>query len=63
MCTGLDVTIRVGIVASLPFAKIFIPLHWGIILAKGQLDTIHYDSAPRPQKSCVVNPSVGTVDS
>ena len=24
--------------------------HWGIILAKGQLATIHYDSAPRPQR-------------
>ena len=33
----------------------------GIILAKGKLATIHYDSAPRPQKSCFANPNVDTV--
>ena len=32
--------------------------HWRIILAKGQLDTIHYDSAPRPKRSCFSNPTV-----
>ena len=33
-------------------------LNWGIILAKGQLATIHYDSAPRPQKSCFAHPNI-----
>ena len=30
------------IVTSFPFDKMILPLHWGIILAKGQLATIHY---------------------
>ena len=30
----------------------------GIILAKGQLATTHYDSAPRPQRSCFANPNI-----
>ena len=29
-----------------------------IILAKGKLATIHYKSAPRPQRSCFVHPNV-----
>ena len=40
-------------------AKRILPsLHWGTILAKGQLARIHYDSAPRPQRSCFANPNV-----
>ena len=38
----------------------FIELSKGIIFAKGQLATIHYDSAPRPQRSCFAHPTVHT---
>ena len=41
---------------ALPLNHIY--LNWGIILAKGQLATIHYDSAPRPQRSCFANSNV-----
>ena len=44
-----------------PFAKMIIPLAWGIIVAKGQLAIIHYDSALRPQRSCFANPTVYTI--
>ena len=30
----------------------------GVILAKGKLATTHYDSAPRPQRSCFANPTL-----
>ena len=36
-------------------------MHWGVILAKGQLATIHYDSAPRPQRSCFANPNLDLI--
>ena len=29
----------------------------GFILAKGELASIHYDSVPRPQRSCFANPN------
>ena len=32
--------------------------YWRIILAKGKLATIHYDSAPRPQRSCFAHPII-----
>ena len=42
------------IVASFPFAKM---MHWGIILAP-VLAKGHYNSAPRPQRSCFAHPNV-----
>ena len=39
-----------------------LPKNWGIILTKGQLFTIHNDSAPRPQRSCFANPKIHSKD-
>ena len=52
----LYMDIRVGKTGSLePWSRVIV--YWGIILAKGKLASIHYDSAPRPQRSCFAHPN------
>ena len=48
-------------VATCPFAKMILQcINERIILDKGKFAKIHYDSSPRPQRSCFAHSSVST---